>query len=189
MGAQLSAYSRQSRSVGDRGGHPDCRPVRHAGSASQTGVDVGADRPRISLRYRSGRLRNAGATGRDVDDFRRRIRHVSDCVDRLQFDHAVPPCGRYRKIRNHQELDRRPHRRSPAAGHVHRIFVRRVHRRCRRIRRARGGFRRDAGRSRFQSVLCCRHLPACQHGACGLWIHRHSDTDSRQCHRACRCWR
>ena len=97
-----------------------------------------------------------------------------DRVDRVQLDHAVSPRGRYRQVRDHQGLGRRPHQRSATAGDVHRLLVRRVHRRRRRLRRAGGRVGRHARRPRILAVLCRRHLPAGQHGAGGVRLDRHS---------------
>ena len=86
-----------------------------------------------------------------------------DRVDRLRVDHAVPPGGRHRQVRDHQGLGRRADQRSPPAGAVHRVLVRRVHRGRRRLRRAGRRVRRDARRSRVLAVLCGGHLPDRQH--------------------------
>ena len=79
---------------------------------------------------------------------------------------------RNRKIRNHQGLDRQPHQRPALAGAADRLRVRRVYRRRGRIRNAgrrRGG---DADGARLQTVLRGRHLPAGEHVAGSVRIHR-----------------
>ena len=60
------------------------------------------------------------------------------------LDHAVPAGGGHRQVRDHQGLGRRPDQRPAAAGDVHRLLVRRVHRRRGRLRRAGGRVRRHA---------------------------------------------
>ena len=95
-----------------------------------------------------------------VDALRRGVRPVPDRVDRVRVDHAVPAGGRHRQVRDHQGLGRRADRRSPAAGDVHRVLVRRVHRRRGRVRRAGGGVGRDARGPRLLSVLS-RPASAC----------------------------
>ena len=159
------------------------------GRAAKAGVDVGAGGARVGAARRAGRLRHAGAAGADLGDLRRGVRAVPDRLDRVQLDHAVSAGGRYRQVRDHQGLGRRPDRRSPAAGDVHRVLVRRVHRGRGRIRRAGRGLGRDARRPRLQSVLRRRHLPARQHRAGRVRIDRHSGDHARQRDRACRCWR
>mgnify|MGYP003694232383 CR=1 FL=1 len=57
------------------------------------------------------------------------------------LDHALPAGGRHRQVRDHQGLGRRSDQRSAAAGAVHRVLVRRVHRRRGRLRRAGRGRR------------------------------------------------
>ena len=109
---------------------PDRRAVRDAGRLAQAGLDVGAGRrwsPPLVVAAR--RLRHAGAAGGDLDDLRRGLRALPDRLDRLQLDHALPAGGRHRQVRDHQGLGRQPHRRPAAAGDVHRLLVRRVHRR------------------------------------------------------------
>ena len=136
-----------------------------------------------ALRRGALRLRHAGAAGADLDDLRRRLRHLPDRLDRVHLDHAVPAGGRHRQVRDHQGLGRQPDRRPPPAGDVHRLLVRRVHRRRRRLRRAGRGLGRDARRPRLQSVLRRRHLPARQHGAGRLRLDRHSGDHAGQRHR------
>ncbi len=76
-----------------------------------------------------------------------------------------------------------PDRRPAATGDVHRVLVRRVHRRSRRLRRAGCGFRRDARRPRVRPVLCRRNLSPREHGPGRLRIDWHSGHDAGQCHR------
>ena len=144
---------------------------------------------RLGLRRRVRGVRNAGEPGADLDDLRRRLRPLSDRVDRLHFDHALPPGGGHRQVRDHQGLGRQPHRRSPAAGDVHRLFIRRVHRGRSGVWRAGRGLGRDACRTRLQPVLRRRHLPAREYRAGRIRIDRHSRHDAGERHRACRCWR
>ena len=96
------------------------------------------------------------------------------------LDPALPAGGRHRQVRDHQGLGRRPHERPPAAGDVHRLLVRRVHRRRGRIRRAGGRLGRDARRPRLLAVLRRRHLPARQHRAGRVRVDRHSRDHPRE---------
>ena len=108
------------------------------------------------------------------------LRALPDRVDRLRVDHALPPRRRHRQVRDHQGLGRRPHQRPAPAGDVHRLLVRRVHRRRRGLRRAGGDLGRDARRPRLRSVLRRRHLPAGQHRAGRVRIDRHPGDDARE---------
>ena len=109
------------------------------------------------------------ATGGGVDCFRRRVRHVSDRLDCFQFDHAVPPRGRYREVRNDQEHDRRALPMTVGCRPLHRVFIWCIHRRSCWIRGARSRFGRHACGPGIQSVLCGGHLPAGQYGAGRFW--------------------
>ena len=120
------------------------------------------------------------AAGDHRHALRRRLRHFPDRLDRVRVDHAVPPGRRDRQVRNHQGLGGRAHQRSAPAGDVHRLLVRRVHRRRRRFRRAGRHFGRDARGSRLQPVLCRRYLPAGEHRAGRLRVDRHSRHHARQ---------
>ena len=140
----------------------------------------GTDRACVRAARCARGVRHALPDGDRVDALRRRVRDFSDRVDRLQLDHALPSGRRHRQIRDHQGLSWRLDQRSPAAGDVHRVLFRRVHRRRGRIRCASRGLRRDARRSRILAVLRRRNLSPCQYGASRVRVDRHSDYDARQ---------
>ena len=152
------------------------------GVHAEAGLDGRDDRARLGAGRRAPRLPHAVLDGDHLDAVRRGVRHLSHRLDRLQLDHAVSARGRYRQVRDHQGLGRRPDQRSAPAGDVHRLLVRRVHRRRGRLRRAGRRVGRDARRPGILAVLCRRHLPARQHGAGGVRLDRHPHHDARQRH-------
>jgi hypothetical protein len=87
------------------------------------------------------------------------------------------------KVRDHQGLDWRPHRRQAFAGAADCVCVRSLPRRrvgFRNAGRGRGG---DAGRLGVQPVLCGRDLPPGEHRAGRLRRDRHSRDHSGGHHR------
>ena len=114
---------------------------------------------------------------------RRRLRPLSHRLGRLQRDPALPHHARERQIRNPEGLHRPPHHRLAPAGAADRLRLRRVHRRRGGLRHAGGSGRRHAHRPRLRTVLRRRHLPAGQHRARGLRLHRHSHHHPRRHHR------
>ena len=77
---------------------------------------------------------------------------------------------------------------SATAGDVHRLLVRRLHRRRSGIRRAGCGIGRDARRPGVLAVLRGRHLPARQHDAGRVRIAGNSRDDAGQRYRAAGAW-
>ena len=147
VAAQLRTRRRQSGLSAPVAAIPIVVLFLMLGRVAEAGLDGGARGARSALRRVARRLRHAGAAGADLDALRRRLRAVPDRLDRVRVDHALPPGGRHRQVRDHQGLGRRPDRRPPAAGDVHRLLVRRVHRGRRRLRRAGGRVGRDARRA------------------------------------------
>ena len=141
-------------------------------------MDGRDDRARLCADRGTARLWHAVLDGDSFDAVRRGVRDLSDRLDRVQLDHAVSARCRYRQVRDHQGLGWRPHQRSAPAGDVHRLLVRRVHRRRGGLRRAGRRIGRDARGPRIFAVLRRRHLSARQYGAGRVWLDRHPDYDS-----------
>ena len=116
----------------------------------------------------------------------RGVRPDADRVDRLLRDSALPRHGGERQVRDHQGLHRRSHQRPESAGAAHRVRFRGVHRRLLRLRKPRRGGRGDAHRARLFAVLRGGDLPAGQHRAGGIRLHRNSDHDPGARSRDCR---
>ena len=180
MAAQLRARWRQPGLVRGRRRDPDRRAVPHAGRAAEAGVDVGARRARVGLivalavygmpvQLAVMSTLYGAAYGLFPIAW---VVFSSIMLYRLAVD-----TGKFEIIKDSVG---EPDRRSPAAGDVHRVFVRRVHRGRGRLRRAGGRVRRDARRPRVRSVLRRRHLSAREHRAGCVRIHRHSGHHARR---------
>ncbi len=180
VAAELRASRRQSGCVRGSRGPSDPRAVLHAGREAQAHMDRRDERARCRRHHCARGLQDARADGARIHALRGRIRYLPHRLDLFQLDPALPRRRRHREVRNHQGLRRQPHERPSAPGDVHRLLVRRVHRRRGRFRRASRGGRSDAGGPRFFPFLCSRHLSAGKHDACCVWIHRHTSDDPGQ---------
>ncbi len=105
------------------------------------------------------------APSRECHALRRRFWPVPDRLDRILGGGAVPPDGRGRPVRDHQELGRPPHPGSPPAGASDCV-------RLRRLRRGSLGFGTPVAVASamlagpgFFPLLRSGHLPAGEHGA------------------------